>query len=146
MLLAVSVALVPLFSGPACSVLGYLVAGVLIGPYGLRFLTDSETIRSISEFGVVIMLFLIGLEVHPAELWRLRNKVLGLGVTQFVVTSMIVAGALLLVGFGWHAAVIIGGAGEGVDRDDAERRTALHSHHRHRPRHAGDPARTGSRR
>ena len=108
-LLAVSVALVPLFKWAGLgSVLGYLVAGVLIGPYGLRFLTDSETIRSISEFGVVIMLFLIGLEVHPAELWRLRNKVLGLGVTQFVVTSMIVAGALLLVGFGWHAAVIIG--------------------------------------
>ncbi|MEQ1769713.1 MAG: monovalent cation:proton antiporter-2 (CPA2) family protein [Devosia sp.] len=108
-LLAVSVGLVPLFKFAGLgTVLGYLAAGVLIGPYGLRLITDVDTIRSISEFGVVIMLFLIGLEVHPAELWRLRNKVLGLGVTQFVGTAVLVAVAMLLFGFGWHASAIVG--------------------------------------
>src|SRR5690349_24408064 len=91
-LLVVAVALVPVFKWLGLgTVLGYLAAGVVVGPYGLRLISDSETIRSVSEFGVVIMLFLIGLEVHPLELWRLRHKVLGLGLTQLLATAAILA-------------------------------------------------------
>ncbi|MEO6394952.1 MAG: monovalent cation:proton antiporter-2 (CPA2) family protein [Devosia sp.] len=108
-LLAVSVGLVPLFKSAGLgTVLGYLVAGILIGPYGFRLITDVDTIRSVSEFGVVIMLFLIGLEVHPMELWRLRHKVLGLGLTQMLGSAALIGAAVLAFGFGWQAALIIG--------------------------------------
>src|SRR3569832_2461411 len=87
-LLVVAVALVPLFKALGLgTVLGFLAAGIAVGPYGIRLISDTETIRSVSEFGVVIMLFLIGLEVHPLELWRLRHKVLGLGLAQLLATA-----------------------------------------------------------
>ena len=108
-LLVVAVALVPLFKWLGLgTVLGYLAAGVAVGPYGFRLISDSETIHSVSEFGIVIMLFLIGLEVHPLELWRLRHKVLGLGVTQMLATAALLGGAVWLIGFDWQAAVIVG--------------------------------------
>ena len=108
-LLAASVALVPLAKAAGLgTVLGYLAAGVLIGPYGLRLVSDSESIRQISEFGIVMMLFLIGLELQPSEIWRMRHKVLGLGVTQVVVTAAIIALLVSLTGIGWTASIIIG--------------------------------------
>ena len=61
------------------SVLGYLIAGTLIGPWGLGFVSDVESIMHFSEFGVVLMLFLIGLELRPRELWRLRGPLVALG-------------------------------------------------------------------
>ncbi|RYE08986.1 MAG: hypothetical protein EOP22_11025 [Hyphomicrobiales bacterium] len=108
-LLIVAVALVPLFKWLGLgTVLGYLAAGIAVGPYGLGLISDTEAIRSVSEFGVVVMLFLIGLEVHPLELWRLRRKILGLGVTQFLGTAVLIAAAVLLIGATWQAAIIIG--------------------------------------
>ncbi len=108
-LLVVAVALVPIFKWLGLgTVLGYLAAGIAVGPYGFRLISDTEAIRSVSEFGVVVMLFLIGLEVHPLELWRLRHKILGLGVTQMLGTALIIGVALLLLGTGWAAAVIVG--------------------------------------
>ncbi|MEQ1899741.1 MAG: monovalent cation:proton antiporter-2 (CPA2) family protein [Devosia sp.] len=108
-LLTVSVALVPLFKWLGLgTVLGYLAAGVLIGPYGVRLITDVDTIRSVSEFGVVIMLFLIGLEVHALDLWRMRHKVVGLGFTQLTGTAVLIALALVLLGYHWHVALIVG--------------------------------------
>src|SRR3954471_14102744 len=108
-LLVVAVALVPLFKALGLgTVLGYLAAGVAVGPYGIRLISDTETIRSVSEFGVVIMLFLIGLEVHPLELWRLRHKVLGLGVTQMLATSAIIGTVCYAIGLDWQAAVVVG--------------------------------------
>jgi glutathione-regulated potassium-efflux system ancillary protein KefC len=108
-LLIVAVALVPLFKWLGLgTVLGYLAAGVAVGPFGFRLISDTETIHSISEFGVVIMLFLVGIEVHPAELWRLRNKVLGLGVTQMLLTAALVAAVAILIGASWQAGTIIG--------------------------------------
>ncbi|MGV8831363.1 MAG: monovalent cation:proton antiporter-2 (CPA2) family protein [Devosia sp.] len=108
-LLAASVALVPLAKAAGLgTVLGYLAAGVLIGPYGLRLVSDSETTRHIAEFGIVMMLFLIGLDLQPSEIWRMRHKVLGLGVTQIIATSAIIAVLLTLVGLNWNVAVIIG--------------------------------------
>lgn len=108
-LLAASVALVPLAKALGLgTVLGYLAAGILIGPYGLGLVSDTELVRHIAEFGIVMMLFLIGLDLQPSEVWRMRHKVLGLGVTQLAVTSVIIAAALLAAGFALNVAVIIG--------------------------------------
>ena len=108
-LLVVAVALVPVFKWLGLgTVLGYLAAGIAVGPYGFGLISDTEAIRSVSEFGVVVMLFLIGLEVHPLELWRLRHKILGLGVTQMLGTAIIIAATLLLLNTGWAAAVVVG--------------------------------------
>jgi glutathione-regulated potassium-efflux system ancillary protein KefC len=108
-LLVVAVALVPVFKWLGLgTVLGYLAAGVAVGPYGFRLISDTATIRSVSEFGVVIMLFLIGLEVHPLELWRLRHKVLGLGVGQMLATSAIIGTTCYFLGLPWQAALVTG--------------------------------------
>ena len=108
-LLAASVALVPLAKAAGLgTVLGYLAAGVLIGPYGLRLVSDSDTTRHLAEFGIVMMLFLIGLDLQPSEIWRMRHKVLGLGVTQIVTTSAILMLLLTLTGLHWNVALIIG--------------------------------------
>lgn len=108
-LLAASVALVPLAKAAGLgTVLGYLAAGILIGPYGLRLVSDTELIHQIADFGIVMMLFLIGLDMQPTELWRMRHKVLGLGVTQLVVTATIIALALAAAGFAHNTAIIVG--------------------------------------
>jgi len=108
-LLATTVLLVPLFKWAGLgTILGYLAAGVLIGPYGLSLVSDTELIHQIAEFGIVMMLFLIGLEVDGTELWRMRNKVLGLGLTQMAATSVVVALLARVIGFGWADAVVVG--------------------------------------
>lgn len=108
-LLAATVLLVPLFKWAGLgTILGYLAAGVLIGPYGLSLVSDSEVVRQVSEFGIVMMLFLIGLEVDGTELWRMRHQVLGLGLTQMVATSAIIAVVFKLIGFAWPASIIVG--------------------------------------
>jgi glutathione-regulated potassium-efflux system ancillary protein KefC len=108
-LLAASVALVPLAKAAGLgTVLGYLAAGVLIGPYGLRLVSDTETTRHVAEFGIVMMLFLIGLDLQPSEIWRMRHKVLGVGVTQLLVTTAIIALAMLAAGLAFNVAIIVG--------------------------------------
>ena len=108
-LLATTVLLVPVFKWLGLgTILGYLAAGVLIGPYGLSLVSDTELIHQVAEFGIVMMLFLIGLEVDGTELWRMRNKVLGLGLTQMVATSAVIAVLARLVGFAWPDAVVVG--------------------------------------
>jgi glutathione-regulated potassium-efflux system ancillary protein KefC len=67
------------------SVLGYLIAGCIIGPWGLRLVTDAEAILHFAEIGVVLMLFVIGLELDPQRLWKLRASVFGGGALQMVV-------------------------------------------------------------
>ncbi len=81
------------------SVLGYLSAGILIGPWGLQLITNAEEILHFSEFGVVLLLFLIGLELSPATLWSLRKPIFGLGGLQLLSTSLLLWGALLLFNF-----------------------------------------------
>lgn len=108
-LLAATVALVPLFKALGLgTILGYLTAGVLIGPYGFGLISDTETIRHIAEFGIVMMLFLIGLELQPLELWRMRTKVAGLGLTQLTVTATLIAGIAYLLGLSIQASIIVG--------------------------------------
>lgn len=108
-LLAATVALVPLAKWAGLStVMGYLAAGILIGPYALGLVSDSETIHQIADFGIVMMLFLIGLELHPSELWRMRNQMLGLGLTQMAGTAVVLTAIIMAIGFSWQAALIIG--------------------------------------
>lgn len=108
-LLATTVLLVPVFKWLGLgTILGYLAAGVLIGPYGLSLVSDTELIHQIAEFGIVMMLFLIGLEVDGTELWRMRNKVVGLGLTQMVATSAVVAVLARVIGFAWPDAIVVG--------------------------------------
>ncbi|WP_055046201.1 monovalent cation:proton antiporter-2 (CPA2) family protein [Devosia sp. A16] len=108
-LLAATVLLVPLFKWAGLgTILGYLAAGVLIGPYGLSLVSDTELIHQIAEFGIVMMLFLIGLEVDGTELWRMRDKVLGLGLTQMAATSAAVALLARVIGFEWADAAVVG--------------------------------------
>lgn len=108
-LLAATVALVPLAQWLGLgAIIGYLAAGVLVGPYALGLVSDTEIVRQIADFGIVLMLFLIGLEMRPAELWRLRRQMLGLGLTQMVLTAGILMAVVMALGFSWHSALIIG--------------------------------------
>jgi len=81
------------------SVLGYLMAGIVIGPWGLGLITGVEHILSFSELGVVLLLFLIGMELQPARLWVLRRSIFGTGLAQVAVTTVILA-AIASLGFG----------------------------------------------
>ena len=91
------------------SVLGYLIAGVLIGPAVLGFVgAEGQDVMHAAEFGVVMMLFVIGLELEPALLWRLRGALLGLGGSQVVLTALLVMGAGLALGQAWRPALAIG--------------------------------------
>ncbi|MEE9913448.1 MAG: monovalent cation:proton antiporter-2 (CPA2) family protein [Deltaproteobacteria bacterium] len=91
------------------SVLGYLLGGVIIGPFFLGFVgQEGKDIMHFAEFGVVIMLFLIGLELEPATLWRMRKLILGTGVMQMGATTILCFAALSLAGFSWQAALAAG--------------------------------------
>lgn len=91
------------------SVLGYLVAGVVIGPFVLGFVgQEGDDVMHFAEFGVVMMLFLIGLELQPALLWRLRVPILGLGGLQVAVTTLVVAIISLSLGLSWQMALAVG--------------------------------------
>jgi len=90
------------------AVIGYLVAGVVIGPFALKLIDDPETILHFSEFGVVMMLFLIGLELRPSDLWKMRGRLLGLGGAQVGVTLLAVAGVAYFGGAVLGTAIAIG--------------------------------------
>src|SRR5438128_2503664 len=82
-LLAAGVVAVPIFRRLGLgSVLGYLAAGLAIGPFGLRLVNDPHAILQAAELGVVMFLFIIGLEMEPSRLWSLRKQIFGLGVIQ----------------------------------------------------------------
>ena len=91
------------------SVLGYLLAGAVIGPWGLELVgTGGDDVMHVAEFGVVMMLFVIGLELEPSLLWRLRGPILGLGGLQVLATSAIGAVVAHLLGLPWPAAIAVG--------------------------------------
>jgi monovalent cation:proton antiporter-2 (CPA2) family protein len=91
------------------SVLGYLIAGVAIGPVALGLVgTEGQDVMHFAEFGVVMMLFLVGLELQPALLWRLRAPILGLGGLQVGVTAAVIAGIALAVGLAFKSALAVG--------------------------------------
>jgi glutathione-regulated potassium-efflux system ancillary protein KefC len=90
------------------SVLGYLIAGCLIGPWGLGLISDVDTILHFSEFGVVLMLFLIGLELDPKRLWQMRRPVFGGGSLQMIVCGALLTGALYAIDLPWQASLAAG--------------------------------------
>jgi len=90
------------------SVLGYLIAGVLVGPYLLNLVGEPGQVQRFAEFGVVILLFLIGLEVRPALLWRMRTTIFGLGAAQLLGAAALVGAAAMALGQDWRTAVAVG--------------------------------------
>ncbi|ELY4002241.1 glutathione-regulated potassium-efflux system protein KefB [Cronobacter dublinensis] len=92
------------------AVLGYLLAGIAIGPWGLGFISDVDEILHFSELGVVFLMFLIGLELNPSKLWKLRRSIFGIGAAQVLLSAVVLAGLLMLTDFAWQAAVV-GGIG-----------------------------------
>ncbi|XQW84749.1 monovalent cation:proton antiporter-2 (CPA2) family protein [Thalassotalea piscium] len=91
------------------SVLGYLIAGILIGPYLLALVGDQTDVMHFAEFGVVMMLFLVGLELQPSRLWKLRHAIVGLGGLQVVVTSFIFfIVCYQVLSLNWQASLAIG--------------------------------------
>lgn len=91
------------------AVLGYLVAGIVIGPFGFKLVgEEGADVMHFAEFGVVLMLFLIGLELRPALLWRLRGPILGLGGAQVGATTVVALGVGLACGLAWQVALAVG--------------------------------------
>lgn len=108
--LAAAVVLVPLFVRfKLGAVLGYLAAGILIGPSVLRLVGNAEQTLQFAEFGIVLLLFVIGLELQPARLWALRRDIFGLGLAQVLLCGLGLTGLLLaLTSFTWQAALVVG--------------------------------------
>ncbi|MHA1567662.1 MAG: monovalent cation:proton antiporter-2 (CPA2) family protein [Alphaproteobacteria bacterium] len=109
-LLVAAVVVVPAFRRMRTSpVLGYLAAGILVGPHGLAVIRDSESVGTLAEFGVVFLLFMIGLELSVARLRTLSRLVFGLGALQVTVTGSLIGGVAWALGAPKEAAIIIGG-------------------------------------
>ena len=90
------------------SVMGYLLAGILIGPALGLVGAETQALQHYAEFGVVMMLFLVGLELEPKALWSMRSRLLGLGGLQVLATTVLVAGGAWLLGLAWQSAIAVG--------------------------------------
>lgn len=88
------------------SIIGYLAAGIVIGPWGLQFVTNPQDMLEFSEFGVVLMLFLVGLELEPQRLWSLRKPIFGWGSVQLFGSAALMVGAAMAFGLGWQVALV----------------------------------------
>lgn len=108
-LLCAAVVAVPIFQRLGLgSVLGYLVAGAVVGPWGFGFIDKVSEIRHLAEFGVVFLLFVIGIELRPTRLWHMRRMVFGLGSAQVLLTGVVLAGLALLFDIPGRTAVVVG--------------------------------------
>ena len=108
-LLGAAVVAVPLFKRLGLgSVLGYLAAGLAIGPFGLGLFTDPQTILHTAELGVVMFLFVIGLEMRPSHLWGLRREIFGLGSLQVIVCGLLLTGVGVAFGFSLPVSFVSG--------------------------------------
>ena len=90
------------------SIIGYLGAGIAIGPWGLKLVTDAQAILDFAQFGVVLMLFLVGLELEPKRLWALRRPIFGWGGVQLLGSTALLAAAGVLWGVDWRLALVAG--------------------------------------
>jgi glutathione-regulated potassium-efflux system protein KefB len=107
--LLAAVIAVPLFKRFGLgAVLGYLAAGVVLGPFGAKVVPDAAPVLTASEIGVVMMLFVIGLELSPARLWVMRRPVFGMGGLQVLLSGVALGGIGLALGLGWKAALVVG--------------------------------------
>lgn len=110
-LLSAAVIAVPIFKRIGLgSILGYLIAGLIIGPFGFAFFNNPTAILHIAELGIVMYLFIIGLEMQPSHLWSLRKEIFGLGSLQILISVIALTGMGMLFGFSWIIA-FIGAAG-----------------------------------
>lgn len=108
-LLAAAVIAVPLFRRLGLgSVLGYLVAGLVVGPFGLGFVEEAESILHAAELGVVLFLFIVGLEMEPSKLWGLRKQIFGVGIIQVLSCGALLTGIGILLGFSPVVAFVAG--------------------------------------
>ena len=106
-LLAAAVIAVPVFKRLGLgSVLGYLAAGLIIGPFGLKFFDDPQAIIHVAELGVVMFLFVIGLEMKPSHLWNLRRQIFGLGSMQVILAAAMLTFVGIAFGFPWQVAFV----------------------------------------
>src|SRR4029079_9173641 len=106
---AAAVIAVPLFRRLGLSgVLGYLAAGIVIGPSGLSLIGEPETVRGVAELGVVLLLFIVGLELKLSRLISMRRDIFGLGFAQMAVCALLLAVAASLAGLGAAGAVVVG--------------------------------------
>ena len=104
--LAAAVVAVPLARALGLgSIIGYLGAGLVIGPWGLALVTDAQTILAVAEFGVVLMLFLVGLELEPRRLWAMRRPIFGWGSVQVVTSTVLIAAVGVACGVPWPVAL-----------------------------------------
>ncbi|WP_426145721.1 glutathione-regulated potassium-efflux system protein KefC [Polaromonas sp. DSR2-3-2] len=107
--LAAAVVVVPLAKKLGLgSIIGYLAAGIAIGPWGLGLVTNVQDILHFAEFGVVLMLFLIGLELEPQRLWNLRRPIFGWGSAQLLSCAALLTGTAMAFGIGWPVALVAG--------------------------------------
>ncbi len=90
------------------SIIGYLAAGIAIGPWGLKLVTDPQAMLQFAEFGVVLMLFLVGLELEPRRLWSLRRPIFGWGSVQLLGSAALIGAVGLLAGLDWRLALVAG--------------------------------------
>ena len=90
------------------SIIGYLVAGIAIGPWGLKLVTNVQDILAFAEFGVVLMLFLVGLELEPKRLWNLRRPIFGWGSAQVMACAACITAAAMAFGVDWKIALVAG--------------------------------------
>ena len=105
--LAAAVLAVPLAKALGLgSIIGYLAAGIAIGPWGLKLVTDPQDMLHFAEFGVVLMLFLVGLELEPRRLWALRRPIFGWGSVQLFGSAALMTGAAVLFGVDWRIALV----------------------------------------
>lgn len=110
MLLAAAIIAVPLFQFLKLGAIpGFLVAGVVLGPSGLAYIEDNQMITHLAELGVVLLLFIIGMEINPSRLWKMRRLVLGLGTLQVLVTGGILTVLIQsLLGLSWKVSLLVG--------------------------------------
>ena len=90
------------------AVIGYLLAGLLMGPFGLRVVREPEAVLAFSELGVVLLLFVIGLELSPSRLWVMRRQVFGLGGLQVALSALAIGAVVAMFGVGWRPGLVIG--------------------------------------
>lgn len=108
-LLLATVIVVPVFHAIRLgAILGYLTAGAILGPWGLGIITEVEEIRHLAEFGVIFLLFVLGIELNPDKLWQMRKQVIGLGASQLLITAGLIFFASFWLGVSQHDAIIIG--------------------------------------
>ena len=108
-LLLATVIVVPVFHAIRLgAILGYLTAGAILGPWGLGIMIEVEDIRHLAEFGVIFLLFVLGIELKPDKLWQMRKQVAGLGVSQLLITAFIIYGISVALGISQKDAIIVG--------------------------------------